>query len=247
MIDRFERRFNRFDRRHGGSGRAGDHDNLDAEQAGGLDLGISGRTTAVLGDDSVDAIFPHELDLAFEREGAAVEHVFDVSQSERRIDGIDAAHDVEMLRGDLRMVGTLSACRQKDAPRGWAERGDGSGDVRHDMPMIAGFRNPLRTDERDGGNAAAFRCRRAIGRNTLGEGMGGVDQQIVASRRQEFGKAFRAAEAADADGDGLFSGCPRAAGQRQQDVEIVSAGKLRGKPACLARTAEDQNAGLVHV
>lgn len=247
MIDRFERRFDRSDRRHGGSGRARDHDKLDAEQAGGLDLGISGRTTAVLGNDRVDAIFPHELYLAFEREGTAVEYVFDVSQSERRIDGIDATHEVEMLRRDLRVMGTLSACRQKDAPKGRAKRGDGSGNIRHDMPVIAGFRNPLRADERDGGNAGAFHCRRGIGRNALGERMGGVDQQIVTSRHQEFGKAFRPAEAADADGNGLFGWCLRAAGQRQQDVEIVSAGKLRGKPARLACAAQDQNAGLVHV
>lgn len=247
MIDRFKRRFDRFDRSHGGSGRAGDDDALSAKQAPSLDLGIGRRTAAVLGDDGVDAVFPHELNLTFEREGATVEHIFHVGKRKRRVDGIDAAHQIKMLRGDLGMVSALATRRQEDAARGGAECRDGRGYVGDGMPVVAGFRHPLGTDERDRGNATAFDCRRGIGGDTFGEGMSGIDQQVVACGHQEIGEALGATEATDTNGNGLRSRGLRAAGERQQDLEIVSPGEFGGKPARFARAAQDQNAGLVHV
>lgn len=247
MIDRFERRFDRFHRSHGDRRRAGNHDELGAEETGGLNLGIGGRTAAILGDDSIDAMFPHEFDLALKREGAAVEHICDVRQKERRFDGIDTAHQIKMLRGDLGMMSALASGRKKDAARGGAKCCDCSRDVRHDMPMVAGFRDPFGTDQDDRGNAAACGCSCSIGRNAFGEGMGSIDQKVVAFGRQKIGKALRTAEAADTDGNGLSDRSFRSTGQRQKDIEIVSLGEFGGKPARFPRAAEDENAGLVHV
>lgn len=246
MIDRFERGFDRFDRRDGGSGRTSDDDDFDAEQTRGFDLRVGGRTAAILGHDRIDTMFLHQVDLTLEREGAAVEHVFDIRHDQRRIDGINAAHQIEVLWGNLGMVRALPSGRQKDAARGGSKRSDGGRNIRHDMPVVAGFGHPFGPNKRDGAYAAAFGHSRRIGGDALGEGMRGVDQHVVASLRQEARQAFRTAEATDAHRDRLFGWSLGAAGQRQQDVEVPSCGKSSGKVARLARATEDQNTGLVH-
>lgn len=247
MIDRLERRFHRFDRRHDGSGRAGDHDNLDTEQACGLDLGIGRHATAVLGDDGVDTVLPHKVDFALEREGTTVEDVVDIGKGKRRIDGIDAAHQIEMLWGDLGMMGALSSGRQKDAARGGAKCRNRRRNIRNDMPVIARFGHPFSANERERVDTGAFSSNGGIGRNALGEGMGGIDQQVIASFRQEFRQPLRTAETADTDGNRLLGGSLRAARQRQENVELFPRGQFCGEPARLAGAAEDQNTGLLHV
>lgn len=247
MIDRVQRRFDRFDRPHGGSWRAGDHDDLDTEQPGSLDLCIRGRPAAVLRDDGIDAIFPHKTDLALEREGAAIDDIVDIGKGERWIDGIDTAHQIEMLGSDFGMMGALPAGRQKDAARGRTECRNRRRNIRDDMPVITCYRHPFATNERERADTRAFSGNHSISGDPFGEGMGGIDQQVIASLRQEAGKAFRTAEAADADGNRLFGGSLRAPRQRQQDVEVFSRGKFCGEPARLAGAAEDQNTGLVHV
>lgn len=247
MIDRFERRFHRFDRRHDGSGRAGDHDNLDTEQAGGLDLGIGRRAAAVLGDDSVDIVLLHQVDFAFKREGATVEDIVDIGKGKWRIDGIDAAHQIEMLWGDLGVMGALTAGRQKDAALGGAKGRNRRRNIRNDMPVIARFGHPFRANERERADTAALSSNGGIGRNAFGEGMGGIDQQVIASSRQEVRKPLRTTEAADADGNRLLGGSLRAARQRQENVELFPRGKFFGEPARFAGSAEDQDTGLLHV
>lgn len=247
MIDRFERRFHRFDRRQGGSGRAGDHNNLDTEQACGLDLGIGRRAAAVLGDDSVDIVLSHQVDFAFERERASVEDIVDIGKGKRRIDGIDAAHQIEMLWGDLGVISALTAGRQKDAARGGTKCRNRRRNIRNDMPAIARFGHPFRANEGERADTGAFSSNGGIGRNAFGEGMSGIDQQVIASSRQEGRKPLRTTEAADADGNRLLGGSLRAARQRQENVELFPRGKFFGKPARFAGSAEDQDAGLLHV
>lgn len=247
MIDCLERCFHRFDRRHDGSGRAGDHDNLDTEQTGGLDLGIGRRAAAVLGDDGIDTILPHQVDFAFEREGATVEDIVDIGKGKRRIDGIDAAHQIEMLWGDLGVMGALTPGRQKDAARHGAKGCDRRRNIGDAMPMIARFGHPFRANEGKRVDTGAFSSNGGIGRNAFGEGMGGIDQQVIASSRQEARKPLRTTEAANTDGNRLLGGSLRAACQRQENVEIFPCGKFFGKPARFAGSAEDQDTGLLHV
>lgn len=247
MIDCFESGFHRFDRRQGGSARAGNHDNLDTEQARRLDLRISCRATAILGDDGIDTMLPQKIDFALEREGTAIENILDVGKGERRIDRIDAAHQIEMLRGDLGMMGALAAGRQKDAARGRPKGCNRPRNIGHDMPVIASFGYPFWADDRERRDTGAFSSSRGTGGNAFGEGMGGIDQKVIASFPQEGRKTLSTAEAADADGNRLLGGSLRAAGQRQENVEIFSRAKFGGKPARLAGAAEDQDTGLLHV
>ncbi len=247
MIDRFERRFYRFDRRHGGSGRSRDHHDLEPKQARSLDLGIGCRSTAVLGDHGIDTMLLHQIDLTLECERATVENIVDIDKGERRIDRIDAANQIEMLRSDLCMMSALPAGRQKDTTRGRSECCDRRRNIRHDVPMIACYRRPFGTDERECGDAGAFGNCRGIGRNAFGEGMGCIDKQIIASLHQKGRKPFRAAEAADANRDRLLGRGLRAPGQRQENVEVFPRRKRGGQPARLACATEDQDTGLLHV
>ena len=247
MIDCLERCFHRFDRRQGGSRGAGDHDNLDTEQTCGLDLGVGRRAAAVLGDDGIDTMLPHQVDFAFEREGATVEDIVDIGKGKRRIDRIDTAHQIEMLWGDLGVMGALTAGRQKDAARGRAKCRNRRRNIRNDMPVIARFGHPFRANERERADTGAFSSNGGIGRNAFGEGMRGIDQQVKASSRQEVRKTLRTTEAADTDGNRLLGGSLRAARQRQKNVELFPRGKFFGKPARFAGSAEDQDTGLLHV
>lgn len=247
MIDRLKRSVHRFDRRQGGSGSAGDHDHLDAEQTGGLDLGVGRRTTTVLGDDGVDSIRLKQLDFALERKRAAVEHVFDIRHGQRRIDGIDAAHQIEMLRGNLGMMSALTTGRQKDATRGGPKSGDRRRNIRNDMPMIARYWHPFGSDEANRGDTGALRRNDSIGRNPFGEGVGGINQQVIALSRQEARKTLRTTETANADRNWLSGRGLRAAGQRQENVEVFPRGKRVGQPTRLTGAPEDQDTGLLHV
>ena len=247
MIDCLERRFHRFDRRHAGSGRARDHDDLEPKQACRLDLRIGRPTTAVLCNDGIDTILPHQLDFAFERKGATVEEIFDIGKGKRRIDRIDAADQVEMLWGDFGVMSTLPAGRHKNAARGGAKGNDGRRNIGHDMPVIASFGHPFRANEGERTDTGAFSSNGGIGRNAFSEGMSGIDQQVIASCRQEVRKPLCTTEAADADGNRLVGRSLRAARQRQQDIEVLSRRKARGKLARLAGAAEDQDTGLLHV
>lgn len=247
MIDRFERRFHRFDRRHDGSRRARDHDDLEPKQACRLDLRIGRCAAAVLCNDGIDTILPHQVDFTFEREGATVEEIFDIGKGKRRIDGIDATDQIEMLWSDFGMMSALPAGRQEDAARGRPKCGNRRWNVGHDMPMIARFRDPFRTDERERRDTGTFGGRRGICRNALGEGMGGIDQEITSSFRQEGRKTLCPAEPPNANGNRLLGRSLRAAGQRQENVEVFPRGKRCSQPARLAGAAEDQDTGLLHV
>lgn len=247
MIDRFERRFHRFDGRHDGSGRTRDHHDLEPEQARCLDLGIGCHAAAILGDDGIDTMLAHQVDFAFKREGATVEEIFDIGKGKRRIDGIDATDQIEMLWGDFGMMSALPAGRQEDAARGRPKCGNRRRNVGHDMPVIASFGYPFRADDRERRDTGVLSRRRGVGRNALGERMGGIDQKVITSFAQEVRKTLRTAETANADRNRLLGGGLRAASQRKKKVEVFPWGKRGDEPARLAGAAKDQDTGLLHV
>lgn len=247
MIDRRKRPFDRFDRLHGGSGRARDHRNLDAEQARGLDFRVGSRTAAVLGDDGVDMMHGEQGELVLEREGTTIENGTEIRKRQRRIDGVDAADEIEMLRRGFRMVRPLAARREKDAAGRCAERFDRLRNAADHAPAIAGLRLPFGPPQGDGCDAGLAGRNGGVGRNPRGEGMRGIDQKIVAAFAQKSCEALGAAEAADPDGNRLCGRFFGSACEREQRIATAPRRKCLGKGTGFGRSAQDENAGPAHV
>lgn len=247
MIDRLKCRFDRFDRLHGGHGRAGDHYDFDTEKAGGLDFCIGGRTAAVLGDDSVNMMRGEQGELVLERERTAIENGMEIRKSRRRIDRIDTADEIEMLRRGFRMVRSLSSGREKDAAGGSAEGSDRCRNAAYHTPAITGLRLPFRSSQGDGRDAGPSGRNDGVGRNPLGKGMGGIDQEVVAAFLQKGGETFGTAIAANPDRNRLRGRFFSPACEREQGVAIAPRRKRLGKNTRFRRAAEDENAGFAHV
>lgn len=218
-----------------------------AERACGSDFAIGGRATGVLADDHVDSVGAQQGDLVLDREGTAGEQVFDIGGGERRIDGIDAAYEIMMLRGGIEDLRLLTADGEENAARRLTQRRyriSNRGDAR---PAVAGNRFPAETLQPQQWNAGHAAGRAGIGGNLFREGMRGVDQEIDCMRSKIGGKPFGTAETTGADRHGLRGGIERAAGERQRHGEIGTVAKAAGQIARLRRAAQNEDASLVHV
>lgn len=217
-----------------------------AEAACGRDFAIGGFTTGILADDNVDPVGAQQGDFVLAREGAAGEQVFDIGCIERRIDGIDAAHEIMVLRGGVEGLRLLPADGEKDAAWRFTKGDYRIGNRGDACPAITGNlfpAEPLQPQQRNAGGGAG---RAGIGGNLLSEGMRGVDQKIDRMRSKIGGKPFGTAETARADRHGLRGGIERATGERQRDGEIGSFGKAAGQVARFRRAAQNEDASLVH-
>ena len=217
-----------------------------ALSACGDDFSLRGLATGILADDHIDPVDAQQGDLVLHGEGAAGEQVFDIGRIERRIDRIDAAHEIVVLRSRVEGLRLLPADGQEDTARRRAKCCHRIGNRRDARPAVAGNlypAEPFQLQKRDAGDGA---CRAGIGGNLFGEGMRGVDQKINRMRCKIGRKALGAAEAAGAHRHGLRRGIERAAGERQRDGEIGTFAKVAGQVARFRRAAQNEDASLVH-
>lgn len=217
-----------------------------AENARGDDLAVGGLSTGILADDHLDPVFAKKSDLVLHREGAAGQQVFDLRRIERRVDRIDAAQEIAVLRRGVEGLGLLPADGEEDAARVFSECRDGVGHRGDARPAVAVRFVPAATFQSQKRNAGLTACGAGIGGNLPGEGMRGVDQEIDRLRAEIIDEAGHAAEAAAAHGHGLRGGIDRAAGERQRHGEIVAVRQARGKFAGFGRSAQYEDASLVH-
>ena len=226
--------------------RALDQHDGQAEDACGDHLRIGGLAAGILADDDVDAVLLKQRHLRLDREGTAGKQVIDIGRGERRIDGIDAAHEIMMLRGGIEGLRLLPADGEEDPSRFCTQRRNGfghRGDARPAVALRLVPAEPLQPDERDAG----CRARGAgIGGNLPREGMGRVDHEIDGLIAQIGGEPFGAAEAAGAHRHRLRRGIERAAGERQREGKVGPAGEAGRKVARLAGAAQYEDASLVH-
>lgn len=217
-----------------------------AERACGSDFCLGGLATGIFADDHIDPVGAQQGALVLDGERAAGEQVFDIGCIERRIDRIDAAHEIVMLRSRVEHLRLLPADGQEDTARRFTQRRHRIGNRRNARPAVAGNlfpAEPLQPQQRNVGRGAG--CA-GIGGNLFGEGMRGVDQEIDRMRSKIGGKPFGAAETAGADRHGLWCRIERAAGERQRDGEIGAFAKPTGQIACFRRAAQNEDASFVH-
>lgn len=245
MIDQPQRRLDGPGGGHPAAVAAVDHDHGKAERAGGGDLGVGRLAAAVLGDDHVDAMLAQQRDLILDGEGAAGEQVVG-GRGERRLDRVDAANEIMMLRGGVEMVGLLPSDREEDAQWRASERDDRlgkRGDARPAIPLDWLPSGALEPDQRRAGRLSGAL---GIGRNLPGEGVGSVDQKVDAVALKKGSESIGAPEAAGAHRHGLRRRIGGAAGERQRDVEIGPQRQPAREIAGLGGAAQNEDASLVH-
>src|SRR5215831_4689763 len=98
MIEPVESVLDRFDRRHLRQYRAAQHDHREAEGAGRGDLSIARLSAAVFRDDDLDAVLLEQRALVAFKERTSPEDIGGVRDCERRIDRINTADEIMVLR-----------------------------------------------------------------------------------------------------------------------------------------------------
>lgn len=235
-----------FDRWHVGSGRALDHDHLDAKGACRLDLGIGCVPAAVFRDDDVDPVLAQQVQLVLEQERAFVVNVNDVGDGQRRNDGVDAADEIVMGRGSTRVMGLLPSNRQEDATGLGAQRVDCLGDTADGAPAIIGDGSPGRPSERECRYAGRSRSLDGIGRYAGGVGMRRIDKQFDCFFLQMAFEALGSAKSTCAHRNRLRRRIGGSTGQRQVDDQVGAWRQGRRQLTRLRRTAQNQDTGLAH-
>ena len=242
MIEPGDRVFDCRNRGSVGRGWPMQHDNVDAECARRGDLTVRRGPAAVLGNHHVDAMFGHQRTVVGFTERATAGDIADMGQRQRRIDRIDAADQIIVLRRIMERLKLVAAERDKDAARRLTDRPHRLADVAHlDPPVTRNF-NPWRSSQRDQLHAASPHGFDGVCRNHIGVWMGGVDQGIDAFANEIFCEAFGTAKATDTDRHRLRGGRCRAAGERQRDVEAGTAGEASGQLPGFRSTAENEDA-----
>ena len=217
-----------------------DHDDFDTERAGGGDLRLGRRATAVLGDEHLDALLLHQRNLVLDAKRPPGENQPMGGQSGHSVRVLDGSHEV-MVMGRSGEGGQLQCPdRQENSSGRFAERENGRFHVRDAEPAIASLLTPGRSGqnrERD--------CKVAAGDGRVlghlgGEGMSRVDDRGDPPLDQIGLESGNAAESADTEWDRRWSGAARSAGERQDRIEIVASGDPSGECACLRRSAENE-------
>lgn len=247
MIDPGERSLERKDRCHVGGRAAGNHQHGNAEQPCRLDLGIGGASTAVLGNDAIDQVQLHEAQFGVKVKRPAFQDADDIRCEQRRIDGIDAAHKIEVLREEISPMRLLPADGQKYAAWYGSERGKGGRHIRYLVPMVAG--NPLPGLAAEGKDRSARYRRGGSGvcGYLRGKGVGSIDHEIDGLSLQKRTQTFAAAKPAGANRSILGEGILRPSGQRQQHVDAIAfRQRLRQQPR-LRRATQNKDASPAHV
>lgn len=246
MIDQ---RHCRLDRADGGNAErrtALDHDDLDAERTRSSDLRISGAATGILGDDDLDALVVQQLPFVGFVEGTACEDVTAVGNGKRRVDRINAADKIAVLRSSGEAPGLLSADGEEDTAGRGTERRDGGVDAVDASPSVTIDNLPGRATQRKEWNLHSFSGGRRVGRDLVGERMGRVDEQVDTFLSQVINQALGATEAADAGRQGQGLGIRGSPGKRNRRVDIVAQRQSFRQRACLGRATEDQDTVLAH-
>ena len=171
----------------------------------------------------------------------ARQNVGRIGYGKRRLDRIDAADDIAVLRGGLETGDFLPSERQEYLSRRLAERGDGFAGVIHHRPAVAFDRFPGRAAQRQRGDAGKPGSLGRIGRNLRRIGMRRVDQQVDSFVSQISGQAFRTAKTAAAHRHALRDRAFGAAGKRQGEVAVATLRQVLGEFPCFRGTAEDQD------
>lgn len=222
-----------------------DHDDLKPQLARCLQLGKGGLSAAVLADDDVNPVLPQQFQFLVEAKGPAAQNAGGMGNGERRIDRIDAAHQIDMLGRAVDRRSFLPAGCQKHTPLVRSQRRNG---LRHRLdagPSVTLLRHPGRAFDFQERQAKARRRLSSVVRDARCKGMGSVDQKADVLPSQIVRKPIGATEAAGADVAGQGCRMLRAACKRQCNRQVSAQDKLFRQCPRLRRACQNEDMTFV--
>ena len=144
MIEPGDGILDRVDRGSRRCGRPAQQNDLNPERAGCCDFAIGRAAAAVLGNDDLDVMRCHQRAVVGFAERAARGDVGHMRQWQWRIDRIDAADQITMLRRAGKWRELVAAERDKDAARCLADGAYRGAGIVHLDPAVAGDGAPRR-------------------------------------------------------------------------------------------------------
>ena len=228
--------------RNGGQRWTAQHENLDPERARRGNLTVGCVPPAVLADDRVDAMGEQQLALGAFRERATRNQITRVWHAKRRLDRIDTAYEIMVLRRRRERREFLAAECEKDVARFGSECPHGVRHIGDFGPTIACRLLPGRPSQRKQPHPGSSGGTCRVLRNRGGGRVRCIDQRSDAFGSHIGSETFGTAEAADPDRHRLRSRGGGTAGKRERDRHVGAPAQAFREPACFERTAEDEDA-----
>lgn len=216
------------------------HDDRHMHRARGCDLAICGTATAVLRNDDVNTMAFQQCAILRLAEWSARREIDDVRERNWRLDRIDAANEISVLRRSSKRRDLFTAERKEDATGRSSKRSNRLYDALNLEPLIAVLSLPGWPAQGEKRHMCLLGGARRVFGNLGGVRVGCVDQRADPRVAQIRGKTFRAAEAANARRYRLRQGLGRTTCERQPDGDIAPLGKCPGQGARLRSTAENE-------
>jgi len=241
MIEPRHRSLDRFDR--GRFWRCGPahYDHVKPERTRRGNFAVGGIAAAVLRNNHIDGVRGQQRAIVSLAERPARGNVGHVRQRQRRIDRIDAADQIMMLRRAGEGRDLVTAKRDKNAARFVTDSDHRRAGITHLDPVIALYGGPGRPAQRHERHSDLTRGRCGIGRNDAGIGMRRINQCVDVLLEEVIGKTASTAEPADANRYGLRHGRSRPSGERQRDVETAAFGEAFAEQAPFRCATEDED------
>jgi len=243
MIEPGDRVFDSRNGRRLGCGRPAQHEHADTEGARGGNLAVGGRAAAVLGNDDFDCMRRHQRAVIAFAERTARGNVSHMRQRQRRIDRVDAADEVVVLRRLIECRKPIAADRDENATGHLAQRAHCLAYVADFRPSIAGNGNPGRPAQHHERYIDLSCGRGGVPRDYARVRMRGVDQRAHFFAQEMVGKTVASAKAADSNRDRVFDRNRRAAGERQRHFQAAAPYQAFAQYARFRGAAENEDLG----
>ncbi len=242
MIEPVERILHGFDGECCRRLRPAQHDYTDTQFTRRGNLAVRGTAAAVLCDHDLDAMLFHQRTVVGVTEWTASGHVSHLRQRQRRIDRIDAADQIKVLRGVVERRKLVAPKCNKNPARRCSERAHGLTYVAYFGPSVVSSCDPRWSPQHQQRNAgAAGRLDGTIGYHT-GVRVSGIDQKINALGRQKVGEPRSTAETAATHRHRLARRRGSAAGERQGHIEVAPACQPLRQQSRFRGAAENEDA-----
>lgn len=216
-----------------------DHDDGQAQSAGGFDFRYGCIAARILGENDFNAVFAKQLDVAAGFERAASFDQRRIGKAERLRWGVYKPDDVTVPWSRQQFGKRKPSEPAEDSPglgSNGCNCGAGIGDREPAVPVSRRPWRPLYRDQRNAGPGTRLD---GVPAHLRGERVGRVHDNVDALSPEITAKAGNAAETTNSRRDWLLFRLSRAAGKRQDRFETRIVGQRRRKLARLAGPAQD--------